>query len=170
MASLANVPHDLSQVIGGSPYMEQGQTQAGYKKLGSSVIWPFNLKPTSILISAMSSEASQDEESPSNNNEAYEQLLITDAPAEAASQDDKAQSVAVGTKGIQLDHLGPMTISRISNWDKLTEPERSRTIRLVTQRNAMRVQKLEDQPPQTDEQQTPAFNQEHPVQPTHNEL
>jgi len=152
------------------------KTQAGYKTLGSSVVWPFNLIPTSILISAMSSEASQNQESPSNNNQPHEQLLITDAPAEASSQDDKAQSIAVGTEGVQLDHLGPMvinsdgTISRISNWDKMTEPERSRTIRLVTQRNAMRVQKLKDQPSQTDEQQSPASNQENPVQPTHNEL
>ncbi|PLW54584.1 hypothetical protein PCANC_04238 [Puccinia coronata f. sp. avenae] len=139
------------------------------------VIRTFNL-PTLILTSIMSSHTSQNPESlASDNDKPREPLLITDAPADVADQVPQAHSVAVGSEGVQLDHLGPMvinsdgTISRISNWDKLTEPERSRTIRLVTQRNAMRVQKLKDQPPKTDEQ-PPTSNLEESGEPTHNEL
>ncbi|CAH7673965.1 hypothetical protein BY996DRAFT_4564971, partial [Phakopsora pachyrhizi] len=49
---------------------------------------------------------------------------------------------------VTLDHLGPMvintdgTISRISNWANLSEIERTRTLRLVAQRNEARISRL----------------------------
>ncbi|KAG0140086.1 hypothetical protein CROQUDRAFT_28096, partial [Cronartium quercuum f. sp. fusiforme G11] len=52
---------------------------------------------------------------------------------------------------VTLDHLGPMvintdgTISRISDWDKLSEIEKTRTLRLVAQRNAQRITRLKEQ-------------------------
>lgn len=141
------------------------------KRLGLSPLRSINF-PNLFLTSIMSHDASQKLESSSNDDQPHEPLMITDAPADSSDQDTKGHSIAVGGEGVQLDHLGPMvinsdgTISRISNWDKLTEPEKSRTIRLVTQRNAMRVQKLKDQPPKTDEQ--PATSTQDPTQ--HGEL
>ncbi|KAA1080214.1 hypothetical protein PGT21_005140 [Puccinia graminis f. sp. tritici] len=157
-----------------------------YKGTGLSPLRSINLSYNLILTSIMSPYASAKPESASgnpqsheplsssSNDQAHEPLLITNAPADSPSQETQGQSIAVGSEGVQLDHLGPMvinsdgTISRISNWDKLTEPEKSRTIRLVTQRNALRVQKLKDIPPKTDEQ--PPSSNEDPNQPAHSEL
>ncbi|MBW0544281.1 hypothetical protein O181_083996 [Austropuccinia psidii MF-1] len=110
--------------------------------------------------SPMSSQASERHDASSAENERKEPLLLTDTPAEEQTADKT--TLAVDGGNVQLDNLGPMvinsdgTISRISNWDKLTEPERQRTIRLVTQRNAIRVQKLKEntteQPVQKDEE------------------
>lgn len=36
------------------------------------------------------------------------------------------------------------TLSRISNWDKMTEGERATTIRVLTKRNAARLKALRD--------------------------
>ncbi|KAI7950494.1 hypothetical protein MJO29_009168 [Puccinia striiformis f. sp. tritici] len=104
-----------------------------------------------ILTTIMSCETSQNADPSSSNNDQpnEERLLITNTPAEdSTNEDTRSRSIDVGGESVQLDHLGPMvintdgTISRISNWDKLTEPERTRTIRLVTKRNAQRIQHL----------------------------
>jgi hypothetical protein len=68
----------------------------------------FFSKRTSI----MSSHTSQNPESlASDNDKPREPLLITDAPADVADQVPQAHSVAVGSEGVQLDHLGPMVIN-----------------------------------------------------------
>ncbi|CED85332.1 hypothetical protein [Phaffia rhodozyma] len=58
-----------------------------------------------------------------------------------------------GGGSVKLDDLGPMivntngTLSRITNWKELSEPERERTIRLlVKKRNVLRLQN-QPQPP-----------------------
>ncbi|EGG01733.1 uncharacterized protein MELLADRAFT_31815, partial [Melampsora larici-populina 98AG31] len=51
---------------------------------------------------------------------------------------------------VAFDHLGPMvintdgSISRISNWDQLSDIEKTRTSRLVIQRNAQRLTRLRE--------------------------
>ncbi|KAG8908919.1 hypothetical protein FRB99_000022 [Tulasnella sp. 403] len=60
---------------------------------------------------------------------------------------DGAQDVELGTT-FKFNELGPMivnsdgTLSRIANWDKMTELEKQRTYRVLNARNRIR---LEDQ-------------------------
>ncbi|KAH7908852.1 hypothetical protein BJ138DRAFT_307203 [Hygrophoropsis aurantiaca] len=48
---------------------------------------------------------------------------------------------------VRLDNLGPMvvnsdgTLSRIANWQHMTEPERERTMRVLAVRNKIRLEK-----------------------------
>lgn len=50
--------------------------------------------------------------------------------------------------GVSLDHLGPMvvnvdgTLSRIGNWEQMTEIERKNTLRVLGKRNKQRLEKL----------------------------
>lgn len=66
------------------------------------------------------------------------------APSDAPSGQDANQT-------IKLDHLGPMivnsngTISRISNWSQLTQPEKDRSLRLLAKRNNVRMEGLRQQ-------------------------
>lgn len=49
---------------------------------------------------------------------------------------------------MKLDHLGPMvvnqdgTLSRISNWDQMSEIERKNTLRVLGKRNKIRSEAL----------------------------
>ncbi|EST06003.1 hypothetical protein PSEUBRA_005058 [Kalmanozyma brasiliensis GHG001] len=60
------------------------------------------------------------------------------APSDVPSSDEP-------NNVIKLDHLGPMivnsdgTISRISNWQNMSEIERERSLRLLAKRNNARM-------------------------------
>ncbi|KAF2439337.1 hypothetical protein P171DRAFT_338229, partial [Karstenula rhodostoma CBS 690.94] len=49
---------------------------------------------------------------------------------------------------VKLDHLGPMvvnrdgTLSRIGNWEQMTEMERRNTLRVLGKRNQLRLDTL----------------------------
>ncbi|KAF2258336.1 hypothetical protein CC78DRAFT_479039 [Lojkania enalia] len=49
---------------------------------------------------------------------------------------------------VKLDHLGPMvvnrdgTLSRIANWEHMTEIERQNTLRILGKRNQLRMEAL----------------------------
>lgn len=51
-------------------------------------------------------------------------------------------------QGVKLDHLGPMvvnrdgTLSRIANWEHMTEIERRNTLRILGKRNQLRMETL----------------------------
>jgi hypothetical protein len=53
-----------------------------------------------------------------------------------------------GNTTVSLDHLGPMvvnvdgTLSRISNWDKMAEVEKTATRRIIGKRNLARLEAL----------------------------
>jgi len=55
------------------------------------------------------------------------------------------------TTNIKLDHLGPLvvnsdgTLSRISNWQSMTEAERERTLRVLGKRNMFRKESLKEE-------------------------
>ncbi|KAJ7482200.1 hypothetical protein B0H11DRAFT_1214284 [Mycena galericulata] len=78
-------------------------------------------------------------------------LLLTDGPPE--SEADAHQLQPEGS-AVKFDDLGPMvvnsdgTLSRISNWSNMTEPEKERTLRVLSARNKIRLaneqQKLTD--------------------------
>ena len=63
------------------------------------------------------------------------------APSDASSSDE-ANNV------IKLDHLGPMivnsdgTISRIANWQNMSDIEQQRSLRLLAKRNKVRMDSL----------------------------
>ncbi|EME38793.1 hypothetical protein DOTSEDRAFT_140176 [Dothistroma septosporum NZE10] len=53
-----------------------------------------------------------------------------------------------GQGSVSMDHLGPLVVnkdgslSRISNWDQMTEIERKNTLRILGKRNQMRTDEL----------------------------
>ena len=66
-------------------------------------------------------------------------------PETASSE--ATQKIDLGTT-VKLDHLGPMvvnqdgTLSRISNWDNMSEIEQKNTIRIIGKRNKQRLEAL----------------------------
>mmetsp|Transcript_33486 Transcript_33486/g.103735 ORF Transcript_33486/g.103735 Transcript_33486/m.103735 type:complete len:215 (-) Transcript_33486:6-650(-) len=70
-------------------------------------------------------------------------------PAEAAHPDaGGATTVSVDGQPVSLDALGPMvvnkdgTLSRITNWDEMTEAEKEKTLRIIAKRNQKRLAAL----------------------------
>lgn len=53
-------------------------------------------------------------------------------------------------KPVALDHLGPIvinkdgTLSRITNWDQMTDQEKAGTVKMLAKRNAQRRKDLEE--------------------------
>ncbi|KAF2727651.1 hypothetical protein EJ04DRAFT_401859, partial [Polyplosphaeria fusca] len=51
---------------------------------------------------------------------------------------------------VKLDHLGPMvvnrdgTLSRVANWEQMSEVEKKNTLRILGKRNQLRMQALKD--------------------------
>lgn len=71
-------------------------------------------------------------------------LSLPEPPA-----DSKAIELDVSTgNAVKLDHLGPMvvnrdgTLSRIGNWEQMTEIERKNTLRVLGKRNQLRLETL----------------------------
>ncbi|KZO97625.1 hypothetical protein CALVIDRAFT_536207 [Calocera viscosa TUFC12733] len=68
------------------------------------------------------------------------QLLALPSPSEAADQ-----SLEAGGSIYRFDALGPMvvnsdgTLSRIANWQEMTQPERERIVRVLGKRNQIRL-------------------------------
>ena len=83
---------------------------------------------------------SNNSKSEDNNNPPAAPLGLP-APGDAASTGE-AKNV------IKLDHLGPMivnsdgTISRIANWQNMTQLEKDRSLRLLAKRNNARIENL----------------------------
>mmetsp|Transcript_22160 Transcript_22160/g.41525 ORF Transcript_22160/g.41525 Transcript_22160/m.41525 type:complete len:93 (-) Transcript_22160:475-753(-) len=82
-------------------------------------------------------DSKQSIESNSNvsvNPEAKQEPLALPAPGDAKSEAD----VVAGGDPLKFDKLGPMvlntdgTISRITNWDKMTDKEKETTYRIVS--------------------------------------
>jgi hypothetical protein len=67
-----------------------------------------------------------------------------------SSDDASTNTLKVDGDSISFDHLGPIvlntdgTLSRIGNWDQMTEPERCATKRMVARRNLERKKMLEE--------------------------
>jgi hypothetical protein len=75
-------------------------------------------------------------------------LALPEPPAEGIQLD-----VSTG-QGVSLDHLGPMvvnkdgTISRITNWDAMSDMEKKNTLRILQKRNKERRDALNEAPTQ----------------------
>lgn len=74
-----------------------------------------------------------------------EQLAITSA-SDSSTTTNTLDVTQPST--VKLDSLGPMvvnsdgTLSRIQNWQSMTEAERERTLRVLGKRNVLRQEKL----------------------------
>ena len=68
--------------------------------------------------------------------------------ASGAGDEDGVRTVQVDGKPVALDKLGPMvvgrdgTVSRIANWQEMTEGERQTTLRVLCRRNQVRLANL----------------------------
>ncbi|GAB7351303.1 hypothetical protein MBLNU459_g1718t1 [Dothideomycetes sp. NU459] len=63
----------------------------------------------------------------------------------------EAKTLDVGSgQSVTLDHLGPMvvntdgTLSRINNWNQMTDAERQSTLRVLGRRNKARLEALKN--------------------------
>lgn len=70
-------------------------------------------------------------------------------PGPSTSTDGTTQ-LNVGGQAVKLDHLGPLvvnkdgTLSRIANWETMTEIERQNTLRILVKRNQVRTEALKE--------------------------
>lgn len=80
-----------------------------------------------------------------------EQLYLPEIESSGDGQ-QKPLRLDLGAEGgstVTLDHLGPMvvnvdgTLSRIGNWELMTEIERKNTLRILGKRNKQRLEVLE---------------------------
>ncbi|KAL4443024.1 hypothetical protein ABPG77_008515 [Micractinium sp. CCAP 211/92] len=75
-------------------------------------------------------------------------VLLLPAPGDVTRGRGGAAQLGLGQGPVQMDHLGPLVIgddgsvSRIANWDKLTEREREVALRRLTARNRERLARL----------------------------
>ncbi|KAI0310047.1 hypothetical protein OF83DRAFT_1156470 [Amylostereum chailletii] len=92
-------------------------------------------------------------------NDIENHLLPSGPPEDATGEDDGSAAdsersttkVDVDGTPVQLDALGPVvinsdgTLSRITNWQEMTESERVRTLRVLIKRNRIRVSQQKEQ-------------------------
>lgn len=96
----------------------------------------------STVYSVNSSTPTEDEPQP-QDNAPKAPLALPEAPSNATQLD-----MSNGGTTVSLDHLGPMvvnvdgTMSRISNWDKMAEIEKTATLRIIGKRNKQRLEAL----------------------------
>jgi hypothetical protein len=74
-------------------------------------------------------------------------LAIEDGAEGAGPQPEGPRTLVVDGAPVKLDHLGPIVLntdgsmSRITNWQEMTEEEQTRTLRVVAKRNQARQKK-----------------------------
>lgn len=79
------------------------------------------------------------------NPDAHAQVPLLPPP----EADAGAPQLEVGGEGVTLDHLGPLVVnkdgslSRIANWEAMSERERANTLRVLKKRNQLRLGELE---------------------------
>ncbi|RAO64053.1 uncharacterized protein BHQ10_000065 [Talaromyces amestolkiae] len=100
---------------------------------------------TSSATTNLSNKSQQEQQPKSENNE--NKIPPLALPSTSDSTNQKLDVNGEGTT-VSLDHLGPIvvnqdgTMSRISNWDKMTEIEQKNTMRIIGKRNKQRLEAL----------------------------
>ncbi|KAE8556406.1 hypothetical protein TMatcc_003769 [Talaromyces marneffei ATCC 18224] len=100
--------------------------------------------PNMSSASTNPSSEPQENQIPDNNETKSPRLAL---PSTSDSTNQKLDVNGQGTT-VSLDHLGPIvvnqdgTMSRISNWDKMTEIEKKNTLRIIGKRNKQRLEAL----------------------------
>lgn len=99
---------------------------------------------STIYSSNTSAPAEETEPQPQSQNNTSQAPLALPASESNTNTFDMSN----GNTTVSLDHLGPMvvnvdgTMSRISNWDKMAEIEKTATLRIIGKRNKMRLEAL----------------------------
>lgn len=106
--------------------------------------------PSTITYRTMATEQSSNAASTAHDDTAETEqkngqpLSLPEPPS-----DSKAIELDVSSgNAVKLDHLGPMvvnrdgTLSRIGNWEQMTEIERRNTLRILGKRNQLRLESL----------------------------
>lgn len=89
-------------------------------------------------------------------------LALPPPPAESDAQKLDISSAATTLK---FDDLGPMvvnsdgTLSRITNWQKMTTAERERTMRVLNARNKLRIENEEKKQGKSEEEESLSISQ-----------
>lgn len=108
-----------------------------------------NSSPGDTTKHDQATDKAQTQEDPSSPSQ-QEQLYLPDIDSSGDSQ-QKPQRLDLSAEGgstVSLDHLGPMvvnvdgTLSRIGNWEQMTEIERKNTLRVLGKRNKQRLDAL----------------------------
>ena len=110
----------------------------------------FATAPTMAAATPASSNSSTIEDTSSDQNTAP--LALPATPFSSSTNDSSIGQLdlANGGQTVKLDALGPMVVnvdgslSRISNWDKMTEMEQKSTIRVLGKRNKARLEALKE--------------------------
>jgi hypothetical protein len=86
---------------------------------------------------------------PSQPDEKAQQPTLA-LPSASSESDTTKIDVSSGQGTVKMDQLGPMvvnvdgTLSRITNWEAMTEMERTNTLRIISKRNKERLEKLKE--------------------------
>lgn len=96
------------------------------------------------------STSNEQQQTQNQNQEQKEQRDEGNKPILALPDAESATKLDVSGDGsaVALDHLGPVvvnqdgTLSRISNWEAMTEIEKKNTLRVLGKRNKMRLEAL----------------------------
>lgn len=109
-----------------------------------------NSTPTSNTPKQATESQPQDQEQGQPQEQAQEQLYLPET-ASAGDQPKQLRLDLGADGGVSLDHLGPMvvnvdgTLSRIGNWEQMTENEQKTTLRVLGKRNKQRLEALKAQ-------------------------
>ncbi len=101
---------------------------------------------STMTMSTHAQSPSGKEEEPARD--ANGNLLGLPEPPTASEGDATKLDLSSGSDTVKLDHLGPLVVnkdgslSRISNWEQMTEQERKSTLRILGKRNQARTEKL----------------------------
>lgn len=71
-------------------------------------------------------------------------------PSPPSAEEATKLDMSSGSDTVKLDHLGPLVVnkdgslSRISNWDQMTEQEKKSTLKILGKRNKSRTDALKE--------------------------
>ncbi|GAD95498.1 conserved hypothetical protein [Paecilomyces variotii No. 5] len=120
----------------------------------SSSLFPTTATATRLFSqsssAAMSSTNSEPKTTAAEQASSSAETNTSSSPLALPAAEEGAQKLDVSGSGgsVKLDHLGPLVVnqdgslSRISNWDKMTEIEKKNTLRVLGKRNQLRMDAL----------------------------
>mmetsp|Transcript_9633 Transcript_9633/g.13744 ORF Transcript_9633/g.13744 Transcript_9633/m.13744 type:complete len:190 (+) Transcript_9633:3-572(+) len=119
-----------------------------YENLMSAATSAVGAGPNTSQSASMTAGTSAAREPPMQPSNEIPQLLALPAPEDVSSS--VTLDVSTG-QPVVIDRLGPVvvnvdgTLSRIANWDEMTERERALTQRRISKRNVERLKEFRDQ-------------------------
>lgn len=97
------------------------------------------------------SNSNTDKQAQEQGQQGQEHLYLPETASTSEDQPKQLRLDLGADGGVSLDHLGPMvvnvdgTLSRIGNWEQMTENEKKNTLRILGKRNKQRLEALEAQ-------------------------